>query len=80
MPGHIERHLHPSIAAILLSEDIVAPYDWNVPDGLKKGVEGHDEYLKSIAQSVEKNGTKDEVLFTWGYHQLWHGDLKENRN
>ncbi len=44
MPGHIEPHLHPSISAILLSGDIVAPYDWDVPDGLKKGVEGHDKY------------------------------------
>ncbi|MBE9580272.1 MAG: amidohydrolase, partial [Proteobacteria bacterium] len=25
MPGHIEPHLHPSISAILLSGDIVAP-------------------------------------------------------
>ena len=37
MPGFIEPHLHPLIAAILLSGDIVAPHDWNVPDGIKKG-------------------------------------------
>ena len=78
MPGHIEPHLHPSIAAILLSGDIVAPYDWDVPDGLKKGVEGHDEYLKRIKQSIDIKGTKDEVLFIWGYHQLWHGDLNRD--
>jgi len=75
MPGFIEPHLHPLIAAILLSGDIVAPHDWNVPDGIKKGVEGHDAYIARIKQSIAKYGKKDDVLFIWGYHQLWHGEL-----
>ena len=75
MPGFIEPHLHPLIAAVLLSGDIIAPHDWHVPDGLKKGVEGHDEYLKRLKESITKNGKKGEVFFIWGYHQLWHGDL-----
>jgi len=75
MPGFIEPHLHPLIAAILLSGDIVAPHDWNVPDGIKKGVEGHDAYVARLKESIAKYGKKDDVLFIWGYHQLWHGDL-----
>ena len=75
MPGFIEPHLHPLIAAILLSGDIVAPHDWNVPDGIKKGVEGHDAYVERLKESIAKYGKKDDVLFIWGYHQLWHGDL-----
>ena len=75
MPGFIEPHLHPLIAAILLSGDIVAPHDWNVPDGIKKGVEGHDAYVERLKKSIAKYGKKDDVLFIWGYHQLWHGDL-----
>ena len=75
MPGFIEPHLHPSIAAIMLSGDIVAPHDWLVPEGLKKGVEGHDAYIDRIKESIARNGKEDEVLFIWGYHQLWHGDL-----
>lgn len=75
MPGFIEPHVHPSIAAILLSGDIVAPHDWNVPGGLKKGVEGHDAYLARLKESIARYGKKDGVLFIWGYHQLWHGNL-----
>ena len=78
IPGLIEPHVHPSIAAILLSGDIVAPHDWDVPSGLKKGVEGHDKYLARIKSSLEKYGKKDSVLFIWGYHQLWHGDLSRD--
>jgi len=78
MPGFIEPHVHPSIAAILLGGDIVAPHDWNVPDGLKKGVEGHDAYISRLKESIKKYGQKDSVLFIWGYHQLWHGDLSRD--
>ena len=78
MPGFIEPHVHPSIAAIILSGDIIAPHDWSVPDGLKKGVSGHDAYIKRVQESVKKYGKKDDVLFIWGYHQLWHGELSRD--
>lgn len=78
LPGFIEPHVHPSIAAILLSGDIVAPHDWHVPEGLKKGVEGHDAYIKRLKESISKNGNENEVLFIWGYHPLWHGDLSRD--
>ena len=77
MPGFIEPHLHPLIAAVILSGDIIAPHDWNVPEGVKKGVGSHEEFINRLKQSVAKNGKKDEILFIWGYHQLWHGELNK---
>ncbi len=77
LPGFIEPHLHPLIAAIILSGDIVTPHDWNVPDGLKKGVNGHNAYIERLKQSIAKNGKENQVLFIWGYHQLWHGKLNK---
>jgi hypothetical protein len=38
MPGFIEPHLHPSLAAIMLQNEIIAPYDWKLPSVIKKGV------------------------------------------
>ncbi len=75
MPGFIEPHLHPLIAAVILSGDIIAPHDWNVPEGVKKGVGSHDEFINRLKQSVAKNGKEGDILFIWGYHQLWHGEL-----
>ena len=75
MPGFIEPHLHPLIAAVVLSGDIIAPHDWNVPEGVKKGVGSHKEFINRLKQSVAKNGKESDILFIWGYHQLWHGDL-----
>jgi len=76
-PGFIEPHLHPMIAAVILSGDIVAPYDWKVPEGVKKGVQNHEDYLKRIKESVAKNGKAGAMTFIWGYHPLWHGDLNK---
>ena len=35
----------------------------------------HKEFIKRLKESVAKNGKEGEILFVWGYHQLWHGDL-----
>ena len=78
MPGFIEPHLHPTIAAIMLPNEIIAPYDWVLPDETKKGVQGHDQYIARITESIEKNAQSDRIYFIWGYHQLWHGELSRD--
>ena len=78
MPGFIEPHLHPSIAAIMLPNEIIAPYDWVLPDETKIGVQGHDNYINRITTSIEDNAQSDNVYFIWGYHQLWHGELSRD--
>ncbi|CAM2855395.1 amidohydrolase family protein [Moritella viscosa] len=75
LPGFIEPHVHPSIAAVMLPNEIIAPYDWVLPNAVKKGVSGHFAYLKRLKQSIDDNAEKDSVFFVWGYHQLWHGEL-----
>jgi len=75
LPGFIEPHVHPSIAAIMLPNEIIAPYDWVLPNEIKKGVSGHFAYLERLKQSIDANADKDKVFFVWGYHQLWHGEL-----
>jgi len=75
MPGLIEPHLHPSLAAIMLQNEIIAPYDWKVPYGLKRGVSGEAAYRQRITESIRQNAASGELYFIWGYHQLWHGDL-----
>lgn len=78
MPGFVEPHVHPSIAASILPNEIIAPYDWVLPTAIKKGVIGHDAYIKALTQSVQQNAKADEVYWVWGYHQLWHGDLSRD--
>ncbi len=78
MPGFVEPHVHPSLAATMLPNEIIAPYDWVLPNGTKKGVSGHDEYIKRITSSIKENSKPGEMYFIWGYHQLWHGELSRD--
>lgn len=75
LPGFIEPHLHPSLAAIMLQNEIIAPYDWELPSGVKKGVSEQDNYRNRISDSINQNAKTDEIYFIWGFHQLWHGEL-----
>ncbi len=78
MPGFVEPHLHPSLAAIMLKNEIIAPYDWVLPSGTKKGVSTPDAYIERITNSIRENAVENEMYFIWGYHQLWHGELNRS--
>ena len=78
MPGFIEPHLHPSLAAVMLQNEIIAPYDWKLPSGVKRGVAGEKEFRQRITESIQGNASADELYFIWGYHQLWHGSLSRD--
>lgn len=78
MPGLIEPHLHPSLAAIMLQNEIIAPYDWKLPSGVKPGVTGEENYRERISQSIKANARPGELYFIWGFHQLWHGSLSRD--
>jgi len=68
MPGFVEPQVHPSIAASILPNEIIAPYDWVLPTETKKGVIGHEAYIKPLTESIQKNAKPDEVYWVWGYH------------
>lgn len=78
MPGFIEPHLHPSLAAVVLENEIIAPYDWRLPSGVKKGVSGEAAYRARLAQSLKEHARPGELFFVWGFHQLWHGFLSRD--
>ena len=48
MPGFIEPHVHASLAATILPNEIIAPYDWALPGETKQGVTGHDAYMQRL--------------------------------
>lgn len=78
MPGLIEPHLHPSLAAIMLQNEIIAPYDWELPSGVKKGVSGQGKYRERVGDSISEGARPDGLYLIWGYHQLWHGELSRS--
>ena len=78
MPGFIEPHVHPSLAATILPNEIIAPYDWILPDRTQKGVTSHEEYIKRLSSAIAERASPKEIFFVWGYHELWHGELSRS--
>ncbi len=74
LPGFIEPHLHPYIAGILLPMTFITPHDWSLPGRQVKGVRGRDAYLQRLVDT-ENDLDADQWLWTWGYHQFFHGEL-----
>lgn len=73
LPGFIDPHLHPSLAAGILSVEIVSAMEWTVPTGKIKAVVGRDNFLTRINELHTSYTDPKKVLFAWGYFEPYHG-------
>lgn len=74
MPGFIDPHLHPSLAATLLPTHFITAMAWDLPDGTTApATRSHQDYVAELRRIHASLDDPDEVLVTWGYHELWHG-------
>ena len=74
LPGFIDQHLHPLLGALTLAVEVIAPEDWIVPGKTWKKASGPQEYMGRLREANAASNGKD-WLFTWGYHQYFHGPL-----
>ena len=74
LPGLIDPHLHPLMAAVLLPTAFITPEDWSLPSGEFPGVTTPEDYRQRLRELISNNQSSDPFI-TWGYHQLWHGNL-----
>ncbi len=74
LPGLIDPHLHPLMAAVLLPTAFITPEDWTLPSGEFPGVTTPEDYRQRLRELISNNQSSDPFI-TWGYHQLWHGNL-----
>lgn len=80
MPGFIDPHVHPSLPAVVTQFPFIAPDDWSLPTGEFPGEttpEGYVQRLQELVKAYYADPDRDPSVpfITWGYHQLWHGDL-----
>lgn len=76
-PGLIEQHLHPLLGALSLSAVIISIEDWDVPGNVSKAALDNAAYVSRLKEAIVamETASPDEVLFTWGYHQYFHGNV-----
>lgn len=80
MPGFIDPHVHPSLPAIITLFPFISPEAWELPTGNFIAAKNNAEYLRLLKEQValfkkDKNRDPSMPFITWGYHQLWHGDV-----
>lgn len=74
MPGFIDPHLHPSMAAVLLPMHFTTAVEWDLPWGDVGAVRSREELLERIIE-LDAELELGEPLFAWGHHPIWHGDI-----
>ena len=75
LPGFIDPHIHPSIAASILPVEIVSAMEWNTPNGKSIVVKDHDSFINRLKELDKSYTEPDKVLFAWGYFKPYHGDI-----
>ena len=64
MPGHIDPHLHPSMAALILRMHFITPFDWLLPNGKYEGVRTEVDYrerLRNLILELPKSAKNGEM-------------------
>ena len=77
-PGFIDPHLHPSMAAVLLPMEFITAMRWKLPWGNVEPTTTEEAFDNRLRQ-LHAQKPDGEPLFTWGYHQLWHGEMSRAR-
>jgi predicted amidohydrolase YtcJ len=67
------------MAAVLLPMHFITAMEWRLPWETVTPVHGHDAYVTRLGEIHRRLGESDEhvasPLITWGYHQIWHGEM-----
>ncbi|MFP6664607.1 MAG: amidohydrolase [Deltaproteobacteria bacterium] len=74
LPGLIDPHLHPMMAALILPMEFATPLDWNLPGRTIRGIQGQEAYRARLAE-LAAAAEPGEPLFVWGYLPSAHGPL-----
>ncbi len=78
LPGFIDPHIHPVLAATILPMDIVSAMAWTTPRGVTERVVGREAFqarLRTLDRERSARGDADGWILAWGYHAPYHGAL-----
>lgn len=75
VPGFIAQHDHPLLSGLTMKTEIIASEDWVLPSGTVPAARNSGEYRKRLSEAEARLKNPREPLVTWGYHQVFHGEL-----
>jgi len=74
MPGLIDPHLHPIMAAVLLPMQFITAMEWKFPWATIEATTTPSAYIEQLRAGHEQT-PEGEDFFSWGYHAQWHGEV-----
>lgn len=74
--GLIDQHVHPVLAALTMTLEIIAIEDWVLPGGTSKAAVDAQAYMERLKAAEAALTDPAEPLITWGYHHYWHGMVR----
>jgi len=74
MPGFIDPHLHPSMAAILLPMHFTTAVGWDLPGEQIEPVRDEEQFRTRLVD-IDAALAPGEPLFAFGHHPIWHGNI-----
>ena len=74
MPGFIDPHLHPSMAAILLPMHFTTAVGWDLPGEAVEPVPDEQQF-RSRLHEINAVLAPGDPLLAFGHHPIWHGDI-----
>lgn len=75
MPGFVEQHVHPVLAALTMNTAVISIEDWDTIDGFSPAVRDEQTYRKRLGQALAAHADKTKPFITWGYHHYFHGEM-----
>ena len=75
IPGLINQHEHAWLASLLFITEILSIEDWVLPDRTIERAKDATDYRERLTKIVAEHTDPSEVIYTWGCHQLFHGEL-----
>ncbi|WP_207063035.1 amidohydrolase [Motiliproteus sp. SC1-56] len=78
MPGFVEQHVHPVLAALAMNMKVISIEDWEVIDGYSPAVRDEKGYRKRLREALAAHEDKAKPFITWGYHHYFHGEMSRD--
>jgi predicted amidohydrolase YtcJ len=74
LPGLIDPHLQPMMAAVILPMRFATPDPWDLPGRRVRGLRGAEAYQRRLRE-LETETPPGEILFVWGFQPEHHGPM-----
>ena len=73
--GFMEQHVHPVLASLTMSSDVISIKPWDTINGFSDQVRDEANYRERLEAALTAHSDKEATFLSWGYHHYFHGPM-----